>query len=150
MKYSFKHIVTVFVFAFVILSLNTQAQCGALVKQGVKKVAPFAYNNQVNNAKIRAGKTASFHLSFFRGVSYKLNISSDESVGKISYRILDENGTEVYNSTKDNNPDIYAFYSNSSQELVVEIKALDAAKSGCVAVVAGMQVPTTANSGRDL
>ncbi|MBS1635768.1 MAG: hypothetical protein JST26_07570 [Bacteroidetes bacterium] len=147
-----KHTVAAFLFInLMILGTNTaNAQCSGIVKQGIKKVAPFAYNNQVNNAKIQAGKTATFHLSFFRGVSYKLNICSDESVGKLSYRILDENGAEVYNSAKDNNADIYSFYSNSSQELVVEIKALDQTKSGCVAVVTGMQVPGTANPGRDL
>lgn len=147
-----KNIITAFSFAFVlgIFSTNLSAQCNSVVKEGIKKIAPYTYNNQVNNAKIQAGKSAIFHLSFYRGVNYKLNVGSEQGVGTVNYRILDENGKEVFDSSKNNNTDTYSFYSNSSQELTVEIKATDASKAGCVAVVIGMQVPQATNSGRDL
>lgn len=147
-----KNIITTIslVLALTVFNTNVSAQCNSVVKDGIKKVTPYTYNNQVNSAKIQSGKAAIFHLSFYRGVNYKLIIGAEQGLGAVNYRIVDENGKEVFDSSKNNNADTYTFYSNSSQELTVEIKATDASKAGCVAVVIGMQIPQSANSGRDL
>lgn len=129
---------------------TASAQCGSVIKAGIKKLNPYTYNNQINSAKLEAGKPAEFHLSFYKGVNYKLLICADAGMGKVNFRVLDENKNEVYNSSNDNNADSWAFFSNSTQELVIEITPVEKSSSGCAAVVVGMQVPKTNNSIRNL
>lgn len=152
MKLSLKEIkiiITVFVFAFAFNS-SVNAQCKSIVKAGIVKLTPYTHNGQINNVTISDGKPAEIHLSFYKGLYYKLQISSEKSVGKLSFRILDENSTEVYNSANGaEDVDFWNFYSNSSQDLTVEIKPTENA-SGCVAVLVGMQIPKSNNPIRNL
>jgi hypothetical protein len=132
------------------VSTSGFAQCKSIVKEGIKKLTPYTHNGQVNNATIKAGKSAEIHLSFYKGLYYKLQISSEQSLGKISFRVLDENKKEVYNNSTDEQADSWSFYSNSSQELVIELTPTDKSEKGCVAVLVGMQVPKRSNPIRNL
>lgn len=124
------------------------AQCKSVVKDGIQKLSPYQHNGQVNNVTIKDGKTAEIHLSFYKGLYYKLQISSDKSLGKVNFRVLDENKKEVYNSSTDQS-ESWNFYSNSSQELVVELIPSEP-KKGCAAVLVGMQIPKKSNPIRNL
>ncbi|MFY9311276.1 MAG: hypothetical protein WAQ28_19685 [Bacteroidia bacterium] len=124
------------------------AQCKSIVKDAIQKLSPYQHNGQVNNVTIKDGKTAEIHLSFYKGLYYKLQISSEKSLGKVHFRVLDENKKEVYNSNNDQ-AESWNFYSNSSQELVVEIIPSET-KKGCAAVLVGMQVPKKSNPIRNL
>lgn len=130
------------------LSTSLFAQCGSVVKAGIKKLAPYTYNDQINSVKLEAGQPANFHLSFYKGVSYKIQLATGSDLGKVNFRVLDENNTEVYNSSKDNS-DNWSFFSNSTQELVIELLPQDKTAKGCAAIVIGMQVAKS-NSIRDL
>lgn len=140
---------TVLVLSFVING-SAIAQCKSIIKDGIKKLSPYTHNGQVNNTTIKAGKPAEIHLSFYKGLYYKLQICSEESLGKINFRVLDENKKEVYNNTTDNAADFWSFYSNSSQELVIELTPTEKNEKGCVAVLVGMQVPKHNNPIRNL
>ncbi|MGB3946553.1 MAG: hypothetical protein WBM13_01095 [Bacteroidia bacterium] len=129
---------------------NAIAQCKSIVKEGIQKLSPYTHNGQVNNVTLKEGKTAKLHLSFYKGLNYKLQISAEESLGKINFRVLDENQKEVYNSSTAEKPvDFWNFYSNSSQELIIELTS-SAPKKGCAAVIVGMQVPKKSNPIRNL
>ena len=153
MKLSLKKIqivIVIFIFSFTI-SNSGYAQCKSVVKAGIQKLTPYTHNGQINNVTISEGKPAEIHLSFYKGLYYKLQISSEKSVGKLSFRVLDENSTEVYNSTTaGDNSDFWNFYSNSSQELVIELKPSENTSEGCVAVLVGMQIPKSNNPIRNL
>ncbi len=152
MKLSLKKariVISLFILCFAVNTLVV-GQCRSIVKAGIVKLTPYTHNGQVNNVTIENGKPAEIHLSFYKGLYYKLQICSDKSVGKVSFRVLDENKTEVYNSeTGGGNPDFWNFYSNSSQDLVVELKPSENSK-GCVAVLVGMQIPRSNNPIRNL
>ncbi len=90
------------------------AQCKSVVKEGIQKLSPYQHNCQVNSVTVKGGKPAEVHLSFYKGLYYKLQISSEKSLGKVIFRVLDENKKEVYNSSTDQ-ADFWNFYSNSSQ-----------------------------------
>ncbi|MES2590408.1 MAG: hypothetical protein V4608_00900 [Bacteroidota bacterium] len=135
---------------FLALSVSAYAQCKSVVKDGIKKLSPYTHNGQVNNVTVKEGKPAEIHLSFYKGLYYKLQISSEESLGKVNFRVLDENKKEVYNSTTDGKSDFWNFYSNSSQDLIVEVIPSEKVKKGCVAVLVGMQVPKSNNPIRNL
>ena len=143
-------LISVCVLSFAI-STSGIAQCKSIVKAGIVKLTPYTHNGQINNVTIADGKPAEIHLSFYKGLYYKLQISSEKSVGKVSFRVLDEDNTEVYNSTTaGENSDFWNFYSNSSQELVVEVKPSETSSEGCVAVLVGMQIPKSNNPIRNL
>ncbi len=154
MKFSVR--TSMFILALFILffSMHTtvSAQCKTVIKTGIKKLAPYTHNGQINNVNIKNGKVAEIHLSFYKGLYYKLQISSEKSVGKISFRVLDENNVEVYNSmAKDDNAEFWNFYSNSAQDLIIELKPENNTDSeGCVAVLVGMQIPKSNNPIRNL
>lgn len=138
----------VFILSFVLSA--AVAQCKSVAKDGIAKLNPYTHNGQVNSVNIKNGKTAEFHLSFYKGLYYKLQISSEESLGKINFRVLDENKKEVYNSTTAKEAaDFWSFYSNSSQDLTIEVTPTEDNK-GCVAVLVGMQAPKRSNPIRNL
>lgn len=142
-------LIAVFILSFAVNSLSN-AQCKSVVKAGIQKLTPYTHNGQINNVTIKDGKPAEIHLSFYKGLYYKLQISTEKSVGKIGFRVLDENNVEVYNSeTGGDNADFWNFYSNSSQDLVVELKPSEKS-NGCVAVLVGMQIPKSNNPIRNL
>ena len=128
---------------------SVNAQCKTVVKEGIAKLSPYTHNGQVNNITLKEGKPAEVHLSFYKGLYYKLQISSEKSLGKVNFRVLDENKKEVYNSTADAKADFWNFYSNSSQELIIELIPSEP-KKGCAAVLVGMQVPKKSNPIRNL
>lgn len=136
-----KSLLVLFALCF-IASGTVSAQCGLVVKQGIKKLAPYTHNGQVNNATLVLGEPSQIHLAFYKGLNYKLQFCSDPAVGVINFRVLDENNQEVFSGSS-NNESSWEFFSNSSQELVVEITSADKNKSGCAAVVVGIQAPKT-------
>jgi len=153
MKLSLKKIYLLTVIVISAFAFNTSAiaQCKSVVKEGVKKLAPYTHNGQVNNVTLEVGKPAEIHLSFYKGLYYKLQICSEKEVGKVSFVILDENNKEVYNSeTAGGDQDSWSFYSNSSQDLVIQLKAPEKSKKGCAAVLVGMQIPHSNNPIRNL
>ena len=122
-------------------AINTTAfaQCKTEIKDGIKKLEPYTHNGQTNNA-VLAGKPVQFHLSFYKGLRYKLQIVSEAAVGPVQFKIYNEEKTEVYNSNEDTeNTGAWDFLSTSSQELTVEIASADKSKKGCIAVLVGMK-----------
>ena len=150
MKLTMKHtgiLTLLFALAF---SFSSSAQCSSVVKEAIGKLTVYPHTGQSNSATIANGNKVEMHLDFYRGVSYKLQFGADKSLGQYSFRILDENKNELYKYDGTNGADYFTFFSNSSQELVIEIMAADNTKTGCVAVVVGMQAPKKANSIRNL
>jgi hypothetical protein len=145
-----KLVTAIFVLLFA-FAKSGNAQCAAPVKDGIKKLAPYTHNGQVNNVTLVLGSPSEIHLSFYKGLSYKLQVCSDPAAGKVNFRVIDENNVEVFNSKNEKDAKSWEFFSNSSQELVVELTTDDQSKQGCAAVVVGMQVPkTNKNQIRDL
>jgi hypothetical protein len=140
--------ICVLVFTF---AKSGYGQCSGPVKDGIKKLTPYTHNGQVNNVTLVLGSPSEIHLSFYKGLYYKLQICSDPAAGKVNFRVIDESNNEVFNSKNEKEARSWEFFSNSSQELVVELITDDAAKQGCAAVVVGMQAPkTNKNAIRDL
>ena len=127
------------------------AQCGSVVKDALNKLTVYSHTGQSNSATITNGNKVEMHLSFYRGVNYKLQFAADKALGAYTFRILDSDKNELYKFDGTNGADYYTFFSNTSQELIIEVTAVDNTKKGCVAVVVGMQAPkTTKNSIRNL
>ena len=131
-----KSVVAIIILLFTTASAN--AQCKAAAKEGIKKLAPYTHNGQVNNVTIILGEPSEIHLSVYRGLNYKFQIGSEDALGKVTFRILDEYKTEIYNSATSKDPLSWVFFSNSSQNLIIEIYPVDKEKQGCAFLVIGM------------
>ena len=150
MKISFKNIKIAFVVATSLaFATIAAAQCGAIVKDAVSKLTVYSHTGQTNSATIESGNKVEMHLAFYRGMNYKLQFSADKSLGEYTFRIMDENKKELY-KFDGSQADYFTFFSNSSQELIIEVSAVDATKKGCVAVAVGMQAPKKVGSIRNL
>ena len=149
MNLSFKKIASSLFILTVLIVSSASAQCGAVVKEGVKKLTVYTNTGQTNSATIQSGNKVEMHLAFYKGLNYKLQFAADKALGDYTVRVLDAGGKELYKYEKNTEADYFTFFSNSSQELVVEISAQDTTKKGCVAVAVGMQQPKS-NSIRNL
>ena len=128
---------------------NISAQCSSVVKDGVNKLTVYTNTGQTNSATVQSGNKVEMHLAFYKGLNYKLQFAADKALGQYIVRVLDANGTELYKYDSSSQADYYTFYSNSSQELIVQVSAQDNSKKGCIAVAVGMQQPKS-NSIRNL
>jgi hypothetical protein len=126
------------------------AQCSGPVKAGIKKLAPYTHTGPVSNVTLVLGSPSEIHLSFYKGLSYKLQVCADPAAGKVNFRVIDENNTELFNSKNEKDANSWEFFSNSTQELVIELVTEDENKQGCAAIVVGMKAPVKQNSIRNL
>ncbi|MFL5765401.1 MAG: hypothetical protein ACJ77K_15760 [Bacteroidia bacterium] len=147
----YKHIRNLIAIAVILTSFSNtaNAQCKSAVKDGIKKLAPYTHNGQVNNVTIILDEPSEIHLSFYKGLNYKFQIGSEPALGKVTFKVFDENKTEIYNSEGSKDPTSWVFFSNSSQNLVIQIYPVEKGKQGCAFLVVGMQQPQN-NSIRNL
>jgi hypothetical protein len=147
----YKQIKNTFAVALLTLAFSTTAaaQCKSAVKEGIKKLAPYTHNGQVNNVTVILNEPSEIHLSFYKGLNYKFQVGSEAGLGAVTFKVFDENKTEIYNSAGSKDPQSWVFYSNSSQNLVIQIYPTEKDKQGCAYLVVGIQQPKT-NSLRNL
>lgn len=143
-----KSIVALIVLCFTI-TLTVNAQCSTVAKAGIKKLAPYTHNGAVNNVTVILDEPSEIHIAVYRGLNYKFQIGSEDALGKVTFRVLDEYKTEIYNSTTATDPLSWIFFSNSSQNLIIEIYPVEKSKQGCAFLVVGIQQPKN-NSVRSL
>lgn len=145
-------LVTLFAFLYMAFSFNAlKAQCKPLVMAGIEKLEPYSFTGQVNSAMVKSdGKPTEFHLTFYKGRVYNVLVNFEsKNTEKIWFRVLDENRKEVYNSKDDSYSDMWIFFSNSTQNLIVQINSTKKSEE-CVVVLVGIEVPKRNNSIRDL
>lgn len=118
------------------------AQCKTLIKKAIPSLTPFTHNGQMNTEVLPEGGVADFKLSCFKGITYRFNVVAEELLGKVTFKVIDEDNEEVYNS-KDAATNMWDFAVSSSQDLTVEISVplSEKSKRGCVALLVGFQPP---------
>jgi len=133
-----------------VINANGSAQCKSELKEALKKLEPYMHNGQINNMTITNGKPVELHLSFYKGLRYKLQIASEATLGEIQFKIFDEQKNEIFNNSE-GKEDYWDFLSTSSQELTIELFSTDKTKKGCMTVLVGMKSNKVAsNPIRDL
>jgi hypothetical protein len=145
MNISLKNISIAFIMSIALVN-GISAQCAGVTKDAIKKLTVYSHTGQSNSASLSGGNKVEMHLSFYKGLNYKLQFGAEASLGQYSFLIMDENKKELYKYEGGSQADYFTFFSNCSQELIIEINAVDNTKKGCVAVVVGMQEPKTSNN----
>jgi hypothetical protein len=137
----------------ILLNNAVYAQCTAAVREGINKLDPYSFNGQTNIVTVKSGKAAEMRLVFYKGYNYKVQISSETGFSeKVSFKIVDESGSEIFNSDANGKKaDFFTFYSNSTQELKIILTSTENSKERhCVAILVGTQLPKNNSSLRYL
>ena len=130
-----------------IMPMTARAQCKSFVKkQCLPQVAPFTHNGQLNTAMMSAGQTAELQMTFYSGQEYRLIVCGQEALGKVWFRLVDGNKSEVFNSKNQRGtPNTWDFKMKSTQQLTIEIHSPESenpnelVQSGCVSLLVGFK-----------
>jgi hypothetical protein len=121
-----------------------QAQCKGFTK---KKCAPklddYIPSNKYNSLQMVQGEEAELYLVFLENMDYRLLICTHPVLGEASWRILTEQGQEVYSSEMDDGSNQFDFSTTSTEKLIlsISIPPLESPSGliqpGCVTVMVG-------------
>ncbi len=122
---------------------HLSAQCKTFTKNDCKpKLDPYIYNGQLNSAVLNEGDVAELMLTFYSNQDYRLVVCGVPELGKIMFRLVDNEGKEIFSNKDHNYVDTWDFHTNSTQQLTVEISVPETstsqlAKTGCVSILVG-------------
>lgn len=128
------------------IPLTSQAQsCRKFAKKEcIPTLTPYIHNGQLNSAMLFPGDKADMMLTFYSGQNYKLIVCNDEQLGDVTYRVLDLDRNELFNS-KDKGTKEFAFKVASTQQLIVEVNVPEGNSTiemdfkGCVSILIGFK-----------
>jgi hypothetical protein len=119
------------------------SQCKTFTKNDCKpRLDPYIYNGQQNSAVLNEGDIAELMLTFYSNQDYRIVICAAPELGKVVFRLLDEEGKELFTNKDHNYTETWDFKTKSTQQLVVEVSVPEAIagemiKSGCVSILVG-------------
>lgn len=128
-------------------SANASAQCNQFAKKScMPELAPFTHNGQLNIQQMAPGEEAELDLTFYSGMSYRLLICSQESIGKAQFQVYDNKNKLVFDNKDHNFTKLWEFEVQSTQQMKVVVIIPKAAKAsndiskvGCAAVLVGFK-----------
>jgi len=128
------------------LPFMVNAQCkGFTKKECLPAMKPFVYNGQLNSAVLNEGDVAELMLTFYNGQDYRIFVCSQELLGKIEFKLLDNDRNTLFFNKDHDYVRFWDFKSNSTQQLIVQVKIpnsethTDIIQSGCVSILVGFK-----------
>jgi hypothetical protein len=144
MKIRFRSIVLA-VFLFVLAATNVSAQCRNIAKkQCFPQLKPYIQNGQFNSARLAPGETAEVQMTFYAGQDYRLMICAEAVLGEVTFKILDAEKNELFNSKK-SEVKLWDFNVASTQPLIVQVEVPTndtpnkLVPDGCVSILVGFK-----------
>ncbi len=128
---------------FLLSPVLVSAQCRKYTKKECRpQLSPYVHNGQMNSAVLFPGDKADIMLTFYSGQKYRLLVCGEEQLGDVSYRVMDIDRNEIYNS-KNKDKDEFDFKVASTQQLIVEVTVPESTTThdmdyqGCVSILVG-------------
>ena len=128
------------------ISFNSaNAQCNAFTKKKcMPALSPYIHNGQLNSVALTPGEDAELVITFYSGQDYRLLVCYQEVLGDVSFKVLDSQHTQLFDS-KEDKVNQWDFNVKSTQQLIVQV-IIPPAKSktgivdqGCVSVLVGFK-----------
>ena len=124
---------------------SAQAQCNAFTKKKcMPTLSPYIHNGQLNSVSLTPGEDAELVMTFYSGQDYRLLVCNQEVLGDVSFKVLDSQHTQLFDSKEDKTGQ-WDFNVKSTQQLIVQV-IVPPAKSktgivdqGCVSVLVGFK-----------
>ena len=135
--------VVLFSMALLLSGWQLSAQCKAVAKkQCFPSLAPYIQNGQFNSAVLASGESAEVQLVFYAGQAYRLIVCSEAVLGDVTFKVLDSEHNELYNSKKEAS-NTWDFKMSSTQQLIVVVEVPVSTSpnkiipQGCVSIITG-------------
>ncbi len=118
------------------------AQCRTMVKKkGFPLVEGYKLNGRMNTAMLSPGETAEMNITFNQGAQYRLAVVSEDVLGDIQFRLLNQDRIEIFDSFKQDKTKIWDFKSETTQSFILEVLVPQASskapieQTGCVSIL---------------
>ena len=132
--------------AFVLISVDSDAQCKAFVKRScLPLLPPFTTNGQINNAVFAPGDHAEMPLTFSDGFTYRVIVCSQEILGKINFKIMNNENQVVFDNADHDYVNLWDFKITSTQQVKLVINVPEEKThneimhTGCVSIILGFK-----------
>jgi len=142
--YFFKAIVSSVIMAFTFTVVT--AQCNAFVKKKcMMKIQPFTHNGQMNTSTLTSGQNSELNMTFYAGQDYRILVCSQETLGDVSFKVMDLAHKVVFDSKENDFPDFWDFKVKNTQQFIVHVDVpksdspATVQPSGCVSVMVGFK-----------
>ena len=132
-----------------IIPITAISQCKYFAKQHCKPLLqPYLHDGNYNAATMHAGESAELYKTLYAGQQYKLAISGEESLPKVQFKVLNMNGTVLYDNSEHNYKKTWKLKTNASQQIIIKVSIPNSTKSnssdqqkqkGCVAIMFGIK-----------
>jgi len=140
-----KKLLLLSIFTIVGLSAINAQSCRKFTKQEcIPSLTPYIHNGQLNSAVLFPGDIADIQLTFYSGQDYRIIVCNDEGLGDVSFKVLDLERNELYDS-KSGEENIFDFKVASTQQLIVEVMVPEGSNThdidfqGCVSILVGFK-----------
>ena len=124
-------------------SLSHAQSCRSFTKKTCRPALEnYIHNGQMNTAVLFPGDKADMMLTFYSGQKYRLLVCTQEQLGDVTFRVLDIDRNEVYNSKKKDS-NTFDFKVASTQQLIVEVTVPESKSThdmdfqGCISILVG-------------
>jgi hypothetical protein len=129
--------------ALLVPSLTNAQSCRSFTKKTCRPALEnYIHNGQMNTAVLFPGDKADMMLTFYSGQKYRLLVCTQEQLGDVTFRVLDIDRNEVYNS-KSKGSNKFDFKVASTQQLIVEVNVPESNAThdmdfqGCISILVG-------------
>jgi hypothetical protein len=130
-------------FTLLIPNLTNAQGCRSFTKKTCRPALEnYIHNGQMNTAVLFPGDKADMMLTFYSGQKYRLLVCTQEQLGDVTFRVLDIDRNEVYNS-KSKGSNKFDFKVASTQQLIVEVNVPESKAThemdfqGCISILVG-------------
>lgn len=130
-------------------SVASYGQCKRFTKKNcLPDLAPFTHNGQLTSAIFNAGETADIEMTFNAGKEYRIIACSQETLGKVQFKVLDKTRKVLYKSEEDETNPSWDFKVSNTQQLIIQIsvpkedqknKLTQLTQSGCISLLVGFK-----------
>lgn len=141
-------IICVIIASFV-LTTDVSAQCKRYTKKYcLPSLSPYMHNGQLTSAILNPGDSADIELTVNAGKEYRVLVCSQEQIGNVQFKILDNTRKVLYKSDEEDQNPFWDFKVTHTQKFIVQltvpkmekdIQKTNLVPNGCVALLVGFK-----------
>lgn len=130
-------------------AIRSHAQCKSFTKKRcLPSLAPFTHNGQLTSAIFNAGDAADIEMTFNAGKEYRIIACSQETLGKVKFKVLDKTRKVLYTSEEGETNPSWDFKVENTQQLIIQIsvpkeeqknKLAQFTQNGCISLLIGFK-----------
>ncbi|MFP4620466.1 MAG: hypothetical protein ACLFM7_04105 [Bacteroidales bacterium] len=129
-----------------IFPIKGKSQCKDFAGEVCKEeLAPYTLRGNYDAAILTEGETVELHKTFYANENYRIYICESAVIPKIRFQVMDDSRNVIYDNKHDGYKTKWDFAPESTEELIISLKADNFQKdgedpaSGCIAVMVGIK-----------